>query len=179
MNAGKYIFRFVVAMTAFFIGYSAYAGVRYVLSYFEPAKLKCNASVVPLAVPLTDTTEPEIEIEYTLSGDYYLFDEALNKGFPDLDLINIETEDEDGYTIPPRGLVRTKRDHKFISVSITDDLVSFETETVRGISYRFNGKFEPPIDDYDLGPVLRGSLIKLEKGKVVATLNSTFYPAGC
>lgn len=178
MNAGTYIFRLVVAVMAFVIGYSTFAVISNVLFYFAPKETNYNASVEPRAVP--DTPTPNIKNAYSLSGDYFLFDEALNKGFPDFDHIGIRLEDEHWNPIPPRGFVRTKRDYKFVSISITDDLVSFETESVRGISYIFSGRFDPPADDdSESGPVLRGILFKLEKGKIAAALNTSFFPEGC
>jgi hypothetical protein len=176
MNAGKYTLRIIVAVSAFFIGYSAYAGTTRLLAYFGPKEMRHRSSV---HVPMPVTADPCTSIKYGASGHYYLFDQALKRGFPDLDNIEIKTEDANGDPIPPLGSVRAKRKHNFVSISITDDLVSFETESVRGTSYIFNGRFESPADDSSHSfPVLRGSLFKLEKGKIVATINTSLYPEG-
>jgi hypothetical protein len=181
MIATKYIFRIAVAAAAFLIGHSAYAGASYALSFFGPGEAECNAAMEPAYEPL-DLYPPDIDQGTTgriFSGEFYLFDEALTKGFPDLDHLSIETTDDEGNYIAPRGAVYTRREHKFISISASGDHLAFETESIRGVSYRFNGTFGVDAQDYESGWALRGHFTKLQNGKSVGHMYVTFYPGGC
>src|SRR5688500_197013 len=128
MNATKYAFRIAVAATAFLIGHSAYAGARYVLSYFEPVGFEITAAIAPPdelpVISYSDNEPPEPVSEINMSGYYYLFDEALLKGCPDFDYFAIAPTGTEGMPVPPSGAVHTKQEHKFVSVSINGDRIA-------------------------------------------------------
>ncbi|MBK8464732.1 MAG: hypothetical protein IPL32_02795 [Chloracidobacterium sp.] len=72
--------------------------------------------------------------------------------------------------------------YKFISVAISRELLTFETEEKGGIRYRFKGKVlqgdmkeeESP----ELGGDIVGKLEKFKNGSVIAAIDTTFFLFG-
>lgn len=196
MNTKKYIIRFAVGAAAFFIGHSAYvagnyvyAGAKYLMSDASPhIAEKSHQEVGPpveevptIGTPwVFDVETSRVFDDGEISGEYYLFDEALIKGFSDFDAIEITTVDDDGSPIPIRGAVHAKGEYKFTSVTLTRDRFTFETEAIRGISYRLVGKVDlAHPEEEGSGPVLRGTFKRLEKGRIVGSMYAIFYLGGC
>ncbi len=188
MNTKKYVFRFAAGAAAFFIGHSAfvignyvYAGAKYLVSDKTPSiparsqpEVGPSFAENPTLVPLSVFDNGDI------AGEYYLFDEALIKGFGNLDFIEVITTDDNGAPIPIRGAVHTKREHKFTSVTLTHYRLTFETEAIRGVSYRFTGEVDlPHSNKEEIGTIVRGKFTRLEKGKVVGSMYTSFYRGGC
>ncbi len=193
MRVQKYVLLFTAATVTFLIGWSAYTGYRYVGSLLFPVPVEIPAaastvltadafSTVEFAADRVDENE-----ELNLTGDYYIFEETLPRGFHDFDYIEISTHEyvENDKTdqwipvaVPPRGSLQTKRNYKFTSVSISPDFVTFETESIRGVQYRFMGKYQP-YQDEKVGDALSGTLEKLENGKRTAEMVVTLSPGGC
>ena len=173
--AAKYIFRIAVGVTAFLIGHTAYAGVQYLFSNGG----SCLDDAVESEIAHTAAPEPFRVADVHVDGYYYLFDEPLIDGFPHLDYIDIQTMNEYGASIPLRGAVHEKREHKFASVSLIGDRLEFETATVDGVSFWFSGTFVPAnLDDVESSNVIRGKFTKVVKGKNVGSMYVSFYPGG-
>lgn len=178
MIARKYIFRIVVGVMAFLIGHTAYAGVQYFLSNGGSCLDQTNEG----EIACTSAPDPYLSIRHTdipVDGDYYLFDEPLIDGFPHFDHLEIQSIDEYGANIPLKGAVYEKREHRFVSVSLTGDSLEFETATVDGVSFRFSGTFVPAdLEDAESSNIIRGIFMKLVKGNIVGSMYVSFYPGG-
>lgn len=136
--------------------------------------------VVTTAVKQTDTaaeSEQNTPWEFDGEGEYYMVD-ALPKGFKDFVEISIstrnyETESEDfpyGMPIPPEGYVQTTGKYKIIRINIANKEVALETETKKGISYKFvgkllEGKYDKVLDETVW---MEGRLTKMQGGKKIA-----------
>ena len=62
--------------------------------------------------------------------------------------------------------------------------MAFETENIKGVSYKFSGKFVEKAPFWNLSEqktVLKGHLIKMKKGKKIAETDLDFfwYEGGC
>jgi len=73
--------------------------------------------------------------------------------------------------------------YRFRHVSLSGDHLTFTTVSIRGVSFRFDGRFTRngcfATQFYD-EQVLRGTLFKLSNGKVDEALDSDFtYFPGC
>lgn len=122
-------------------------------------------------------------------GNYYIIGD-LPKGFKDFDTLSIvtrdyetEPEDVDGIPIPPKGYVITSKEFKFTRINIAGKQISFETQTKKGISYQFAGKFideRKATDEETDYPELVGRLIKMRDGKKIAQSKVSFgIMCGC
>jgi hypothetical protein len=203
MNIRAYVLRFVVTITAFFLGFSAHSGSQYVSSYFQTtpfvhaAEENITVAAEPVAetlVPMTGSTAEVETIDYDFSnqtGEYYLSQGKLPLEFRDLEYLEIvthvynENSDHTDYTwdpVPARGSIHAKREYKFKTVSVSPVYLTFETEVKNGISYRFVGQFRAPnasYDDYDKTGDLKGKLQKLKDGVVTRSIQAVFYVPGC
>jgi hypothetical protein len=179
MIATRYLFRCAAALAAFSIGNFAFAGVEYFRSdKYSYMDEKCRSELIHPA-EASSTFESLYNYDnWNVSGEYYLMDEALMKGFPDFDYFEIEVRDEGGLPMPTQGAVHGKREHKFKSVSLSGDRLGFETEAIRGVSYRFSGTIGLDTADPTSDRVLRGNFTKLQNGKTVGWMYATFYPGG-
>ena len=124
--------------------------------------------------------------DYSVTG-------KLPKGFEDFGEIGITTlsyensSEENGYQgtpIPPEGYVWTDKEYKFAKINVNNKFMTFETQTIKGISYKFSGKFIEKAPFWKLDeqkPVLEGRFIKLSKGKKIAEsdVRFTWYEGGC
>lgn len=173
MNIQKYVLRFGAAGITFVMGLSVYGGYRFVTSHFP----KWPPPAAGLSVNRAAYTR-----ELNLSSEYYLFDETLVEGFQDFNYLELETRvyDPDKYwkPVPPRGFVHIRLDLPFSSVSVSPGLITFETETVHGISYTFTGRTVQTGDDLGGADKIRGTLKKLVNDNVVASMDVVFYPRG-
>lgn len=136
----------------------------------------------PISEQTVSNTESEEKAEYKFDagGDYYIIGD-LPKGFKDFDTLSITTKNYEsaskennwqGISIPPEGFVLTKKEFKFARINIADKQIAFKTETKKGISYRFVGKFideeEIKLGEYSDYAVIEGSIIKMHDGKKIA-----------
>lgn len=209
MNIRKFMLRSAVAFSAFALGYAAFAEYRFVRSFLESGRLE--QTVVPRAemdaISLTNAelyTPPMEEVQtevvssgqttentydFDASGTYSLADfEKPAKGFEDFEYLEIvamiyETDTTPATPIPPRGGIRAKRMYKFKNVAISPTDIAFETETVRGINYKFVGSFpRGPFGESCAVTAadITGQLTKLKNGKRVATKKAEFLlDCGC
>lgn len=139
--------------------------------------------------PVSEQTVADTESEektfcqFDAGGNYSIIGD-LPKGFEDFDTLSIvtrdyetEPEDVDGIPIPPNGYVFTSKEFKFTRINIAGKQITFETQTKKGISYRFAGKFvdEPKATDEETDyPELVGRLIKMRDGKKIAESKVSF-----
>lgn len=147
---------------------------------FPPRKVEqTEISGTPM-MDKKDDSEKETESVFDAEGGYYIIGK-LPKGFKDFESLSITTKDYrkasaendwEGIPIPPEGSVFMKKEFKFVRLNIADKQISFETESKKGISYKFVGKFiaeeEIKIGEYPEYAVLEGSLIKMRDGQKIA-----------
>ncbi len=154
-----------------------------------------------VAVDSEENTENEFDVDgyYSIISEMpkgfndYSVTGKLPKGFEDFGEIGITTlsyenaSEENGYEgtpVPPEGYVWTDKEYKFAKISVNNKYMAFETQTIKGISYKFSGKFIEKAPFWKLDeqkPVLEGHFIKLSKGKKIAETNVRFiwYEGGC
>lgn len=206
----KYLFRLGVALLAFTSGTAVFSGVRFLRRELQappPAsKIKESFSgeeIVRLNSEITEQlknieseteaqTEPEDEWQWDGSGEFYLAAEVLPKGFKDFEFMEIITRDYEvqdetgayGVPIPPQGFIQTKTKFKFVRIGIGNKQVSFETEKINGISYKFTGNYREengdscPIEENSVD--LKGRLVKMKNGKEIAETSVGFHVScGC
>lgn len=212
MKAKIYLFRFAVAFTAFVCGIGFFAVGRYFQKAFSAKQQKAalTAPVVELSAPVpviieppppppvveqikaVDDSEENAKYEFEVGGFYSIIGE-LPKGFKDFEEIGVtitnyenasEENDYRGTPIPPEGYVLAKKEFKFAKISLSHKTMAFETQTIKGISYKFSGKFieKAPFWDFDYEtPVLEGRLVKSKNGKKTAESNVQlrWYGGGC
>lgn len=199
MKAKIYLFRFAVAFTAFVCGVGFFGVGRYFQAVISTKAEKIeSAAAAPIVVeqaemPVIEKTdvaadvvvadsEEKVKYEFEVGGFYSIIG-VVPKGFEDFEEISItitdyenasEETDYKGIPIPPEGYVQAKKEFKFSRISLSNKLMAFETQTVKGINYQFSGKFieKAPFWDFDSEtPVLEGHLVKFKKGKKVAESN--------
>jgi hypothetical protein len=142
-------------------------------------------SEITVATAITENVEDEAESPFDAEGYYYIAGE-LPKGFKDFESFNVrnknyESEDESEYgkLIAPQGSVDTGKEFNFRKISIGNDQIQFETESVKGIIYSFSGYFTKTRNFVYLEPeekleVLEGRLIKKRGGKKIAEAQMKF-----
>ncbi len=204
MKAKIYLFRFAVAFTAFVCGIGFFGVGKYFQTAFAAKEQKVElAAPVPIVVeqaatPIfekaeaADDSEENAEGEFDIDGFYGIIGE-MPKGFEDFVEMGITTlryenaSEENSYEeipIPPEGYIWTDKKYKFAKISVNNKYMAFETQTIKGISYKFSGKFiekAPFWKLYEQKPVLEGHFIKLSKGKKIAETDVRFiwYEGGC
>jgi hypothetical protein len=158
----------------------------------EPSPL-LKPGPFPVLDKVNDPNEEVGQSDFDPTGAYSLNIEKAPKAFADIEFLEIVTREyteEDGgaYTnrpVVPSGRLQTKKDFSFTKIAIGNREISFETESVDGISYQFVGHF--PIsraevidcEGCEYPPDLTGILKKVKNGKVVAEITAKFYFVGC
>lgn len=112
----------------------------------------------------------------------YFFVEKPPKAFEDVDWIALFAVDAKGHKVSLSGFLRLKetRNGRFVNFflvkpSLSGHTLSFSTRAVRGISYRFEGKFMKLENLEDNEIVLKGRLSKFRNGRKRAELVARFY----
>ena len=208
MKINRLIFGILAAVAAFTIGITAYAAVGFGLSLLPKLNAKTEdveRILVPepatvAAEPVVETSEAEYETttneaveDFNRTGDYYLYmdDEKMPEAFSDIENLAIETHQynqngrEDGpYWTPivPKGSIQTKKTFTFDRIAIGIEQISFQTNTVDGVSYKFMGRF--PSTNYNSDshsglPDITGRLIKIKDNKWAAEIQAKFSVGGC
>ena len=211
MKTKIYLFRFAVALTAFVCGIGFFAVGRYFQTAFAakeqktafaapaielnaPAPIIIEQTQTPVGEQIKTADEPAENAEYEFEvGGFYSIIGELPKGFKDFEEISItvteyktasEENDYRGTPIPPEGFVLAKKEFKFTKISLSSKTMAFETQAIKGVSYKFSGKFieKAPFWDFDFEtPVLEGRLVKSKNGKKTAESNVKlrWYGGGC
>lgn len=196
----------VLAVT-FVIGLTSSATARYLFSLL-PAQAKTQDVPIQSPPPMEVLAEGQVTItdslgeieqtentsvdEFNPSGYYFPDLDKLPKGFSDFNHIYLETHevvDEDGEyvdrPIVPKGSVSEHKEFTFTRVAVGTNNFSFQTEAIKGVSYRFTGRFLNSLSgDYceteEDQPELEGKLIKIKDGKWAAEMKAQFYiSCGC
>ena len=129
--------------------------------------------------------------DFDPSGNYSLDIENVPKAFADIEYLDITTREyinENGThinrPIVPAGMIMTKKSLTFTKLALGNHEISFETESVGGISYQFVGQFHNPTETINCESCeypadLKGNLRKIKNGQVIAELEAKFYINGC
>lgn len=135
--------------------------------------------------------EQENAHEFDPTGSYSLDNEKVPKAFADIKFIDIATREyrsENGKhsntPVVPNGSIHTSKEIRFNKIAVGDREIAFETQIVNGISYKFVGQFPSSsaavtCESCEYPADLRGRLIKVKNGKVIAELDADFYLQGC
>lgn len=193
-----------VALVTLSLGIGVVAGVR--LTYAAMLSLATSYRAKPLAEPLSKIADspqlvtPEFVSDescggvdsassFDPTGDYSLDADVVPKTFADIEYLTIQTREyyqENGEyldrPIVPSGSIRTKTELKFARLAVGDSDLTFQTDTVNGVSYRFVGRFlrEENFESEAEMPDLTGRLIKITNGKWAAEMDAKFYiQCGC
>ncbi|MCC6328482.1 MAG: hypothetical protein IT174_08195 [Acidobacteria bacterium] len=153
----------------------------------------------PLDPQLADRSKDESDAEeatkdqvpeYEWSGVYAFDTESLPKafrglGYMEVNLYDVEKIGEDGepgVRIPPKGYLLAETEFKFKRIAVAGKHISFQTETVNGVSYRFTGEYLA-LDYCETGgatPDVSGELIKIVNGRWAAAMKAKLYEeCGC
>ncbi len=221
MKIKKHIFAAAVSVAALLTGLGTVSFARLIyeqLSSIEIGKshdlehaakdelVKISAdNDVGLITPDTSETDEVLESEenaFEPSGYYYIIGEYDQSNFSDFEWFRLDTTDYDsGETkyIAPNGSVVTGNDEdennsflEFTKTSIGFSHLKFVTESIKGISYEFSGRFvetgnfdslELKFDGNDEpipNVVLEGTLIKKRKGVEIKKADLKFgWALGC
>ncbi len=193
MKVKTYLFRFAVAFTAFIFGISFLYVGQYFQSVFSPQGQKISEIVkienhtFPQHIieqlhnsVIEDTPAPDseenTENEFDASGDYFNISDKKVKRPEELweitilatdDILSDENEYK-GNPIAPEGFVytRARKEFNFTRINIGNKQITFQTETKKGISYKFVGRFldEQNYNKEDFADI-EGSLITIRNGK--------------
>lgn len=210
MKLQKIILCVAIALTAFGASLGLLEIGRYVGDFFQPLKTEVRTTR-PIPAPTVVYVSPDVEFKQPVftpteenkteekeyckfdeTGDYALLDENP-KGFKDFDYLTIITRDynndsENGIPIKPKGAVWTKKEFKFTWINITGKQISFLTQTKKGVSFQFDGKFvdeklkmkDANGEEYTETIVLKGRLTKWHNGKKIAEAKVKFTEmCGC
>ena len=211
MKIKIHLFRLTVAAVAFLFSTGCYTAWRYFQSSVStPEKEFAQADlsnisenyspVVKPVIKLPNPTVPESASEantdtpeFDAEGYYYIAGEN-SKGFKDFETFSVMNKDyesddpaEYGKVIAPKGSVQTDKEFRFSRISIGNGQIQFETESIRGISYSFTGRFIETrnfihLEAGEVEKVLEGRLIKKRKGKTIVERDvkfGWFFEMGC
>ena len=147
-----------------------------------------GAPAVPASPP--DADADSRRYVFDAGEGAYVFDGKPPAGFAELTALELPGVllklGDDGTSIvsvstDPHATVDVKGGRQFKSrrVTITGDQISFETETVRGVSYQFTGRFYKHQVDRGqlLDATLKGRLVKFVKGVKAAEAQLSLYEA--
>jgi hypothetical protein len=192
MNILKLIAYISIFCITCFVGFSAAKGIGSIRGVFtEPqipaTELQSVSTPAPtfesILAPTTLQAEPAESFDP--SGEYYLDTNYSGTAFKDVE-IGIYTreysENEGVYTnVPtvPSGTLYANREYALSKIAIGDRELTFETETVGGIKYKFVGYFpmmpSSSCESCEFPPNLKGKLTKIKGGKAVAAEEVSFY----
>lgn len=136
----------------------------------------------PAATPVGKSNSPDI------SGAYFPVG-TLQSDFSEIEHLYIGFLDDNGNAAPLNGFLRPKRrqakDYKILNPKLDGNDLTFTTESVNGVSYKFKGKFVT-MDNFAENPpptdrvILKGELQKFQDGgaPIAGTDVSFTYSAG-
>lgn len=209
MNLQKIMLCVAAGLTAFGASFGGLEIARWIGAVGEPLKIELikpelrAAPVVYPKLPIPDFKPPAVQspetssseevCEFNETGDYGFVDENP-KGFEEFESLNIVTEVytekyPNGIAVKPQGTLQSSRGAlKFTRINITGKRVSIVTETKKGVTYLFDGKFvkdkirdrQSDGEEYESVDLLKGRLTKKVDGKKVAETRSKFVQmCGC
>lgn len=158
----------------------------YVIEVFTDSRDRSLPFQIEISVtktPAGSAATPPAQSDASFSPDgYYVFSGQTPKGFANFKGFSLTTTEpkSDGTSIPvaPNGEIDAGIKYKLTNIQLTGTSLSFDTRTIRGANYKFEGKFlvsQGWCDDgRTTGPVLGGHLIKLLNGAKVAEAEVKF-----
>ena len=208
MKLQKFILCVVIALTAFGASLGLLEIGAYIRTAFQPLKVEIKPIQPPvIAMPATPNfappsytppaeSEPVEEAEPEVwgnTGDYYIVDEKP-KGFEDFETLAIidrqwDEKAEKVVSIKPEGQIgiwlekqEKIKEFSYSRINITGKRLSLATQTKKGVSYQFDGKFveqEITLEDengeeYTVTVYLKGRLSKWRDGKKIAEAKVRF-----
>lgn len=151
-----------------------------------PPATAAPATAAPTATA-PGTTTPSEQAETGVTGAYFPND-PLPAGFAELEHLLLATIDENGAPAPLNGFLRPKKreakDYVLLHPALEGTHLTFETATVNGVRYAFDGEFtqlakfaeNPPSSDT---VVLTGTLRRMRDGEAAESTPVRFhYEAG-
>jgi hypothetical protein len=205
MKMKKYLLSSGVMILCFGVGCVYYAQYEYLSTMFGPAPdVVVDTPAVSYTEPdavvwmpeqtsvladpgITSSDEPAVDDWWKdyFTGEYYLAEEKLPKGFRDLEYLEltthvyVENSETPWQPVPAKGMLKMGRSYDLMRLSITRSFLTFETETIKGVSYRFSGTVAIPGDDVD-EVRFKGKLMKLKNGRTTDTIDAEFLAVhGC
>lgn len=220
MNLRFFAYRLAAALTAFALGVGIFNAGQYLQSFFQTTETATTVERETLSVParpaptvVFEISEPrgygyavveapaateEKEPAFNPDGDYYIVG-ILPKGFKDFNDLSVTTRDYEnaseennyeGAPIPPEGFIYAGKKFEFKRININGKQISFETETIKGISYKFVGEFIVDVEEVIKyrdangnkiaeSAMLKGRLTKMRDGKKTAEIKAHFAAGGC
>lgn len=203
MKTKTRLFRLTVAAIAFLFSTGCYTAWGYFQSpveapekeFIQPDLTNIIEAAPPVVKPVIELPNPTVPEpaseadtdapEFDAEGYYYIAHETP-KGFEEFVSFNItnknyESEDEDNYgkLMAPKGSVQGKKEFKFSRISIGNGQIHFETESIKGISYSFSGRFTETrnfiyLETEEVEKVIEGRLIKKRNGKTIVERDVKF-----
>lgn len=206
MKIQRFVLCSAVTLAAFGASVGLLEIVRWLGAFSEPLKIKFETPVFTLPprvefkpadfVDKPANVEPVEEYEWSETGDYY-FAGKTPKGFENFGSLSIVTRewnyDRDRFVaVEPSGSIQARQgtkylDYQFSAININGKRVSIVTQSVKGISYQFDGKFVEEKLEYKNAAgmeiidevVLKGRLTKWRNGKKIADAKVNFEVGGC
>ncbi len=205
MKMKKYLLSSVVMILCFGVGCAYHAQYEYLRTLLQPAP---RVTIDPPAVSSTkpkaldwmqeqqaviaapampSDNAPAVEDWWAdyFTGEYHLGEDKLPKAFRDFEYLELTTHvyDENSETyprpVPAKGLLKTGRTYNLRTIAITRSFLTFETETIKGVRYRFSGTVSKPTDMDDEAR-FKGKLMKLKNGRTTDTIDAEFFAIhGC
>ncbi|HRH45512.1 MAG TPA: hypothetical protein PKY82_27990 [Pyrinomonadaceae bacterium] len=186
MKIKVYLFRLIAGVVTLTLGIGIY--------FIWQALITVNPIVKVTPVIESSQTVSEIkqseneaventEDEFYPDGEYYLITDSL-ENFEDLDNLQIEAHEyitkKDGTSdwkpIPPKGYFLRKSKFKFTRIAIANREISFETQKIKGISYKFTGYYPKNLsfNDGEDFVAIQGVLSKYKDGKKISEMEVKF-----
>lgn len=203
MKFQKYVLSVAAALTACGVSIGLIEIGRYLTTNSAPEVKEEIRTVTidelrypqPVIAPQVADNAPESETQdfitplFSPDGEYFIMGDKLPKGFEDFERFEIQTADyskatEENnwayYDIAPEGAVVTNKEFHYKKIYVSEERLSFETETIKGISYKFAGEFVSQ-EEVDKGEnaFIKGTLTKLKDGKKIAEAKVSFEMGGC
>jgi hypothetical protein len=186
MNTRNHTLHLAIALITFIFS----VGIDSCLRYIQTNTQTYNAiSSPPPPEPRSSTSDTEQNVEpesqFDAFGYYYIAGEPP-QGFEDINHISVFTADyevgQNPYSVraiprPPTGILWTSQRYRMTRLNIGNGRISFATETARGLSYQFNGRFLVHSSFYGLPEkaiVLEGHITKFRRGRKIAESDIRF-----
>jgi hypothetical protein len=204
MKINVYVFKWIIALLTFAAGCGIYWTITYWQTVPEVPVEVANE------IPATCLTETEYLKQFTEISNYldelkavnlkkeetsnienfypdgeYVLYEDVPKAFKNIEFISLQTydwntNDDKPKSLTPKGFLKAQKSYKFSKISINNRLISFETETVNNVSYKFIGEYPDYSDNSEYkGYDLKGTMTKYKNNKKIAKTMIAFYVEGC
>lgn len=172
---------FLVAPLTFFLGVIAVGAFRTIDRVEPTARVAIDTPAIAHQVPFAKRSTSRF-------FDSFRADEFFNgwliadefPGMSEVWTILLDRDAEVGWTSMvltefPDGTPNDDADFSSVTANVDGDVLSFRTKTYRSVHYEFRGRFIVPGHDFEPDQkVLRGTLKKFRKGRLVAHFTADF-----